>query len=672
MIPVAALTTVLIANRGEIAVRIIRTLRALGIRSVAVYSDADEDALHVRLADEAVRLGPAAAAQSYLSIDRVLDAAARTGAQAIHPGFGFLAENAGFARACADAGLVFIGPSPEAIEIMGDKISAKLTVEARGVPTVPGIARPGLSDAEIVAAAPEVGFPVLVKPSAGGGGKGMHVVADASGLAAAVAAARREAAASFGDDTLFLERYVTAPRHIEVQIMADAHGGVVHLGERECSLQRRHQKVVEEAPSPLLDERTRERIGAAACETARSVGYVGAGTVEFIVPGDRPDEFFFMEMNTRLQVEHPVTELITGLDLVELQLRIAAGEPLPITQDDVRLRGHAIEVRVYAEDPRAGFLPTGGRVAHVVHPTGDGVRVDTSLEDGLTVSTDYDPMLAKVIAWGPDREEARRRLVRAVESTAIFGFETNLTFLRLLLEHPDVVAGDLDTGLIARVFDGLPFPEPGVRTWAEAALLRHVRAHVEPSARAAGPPWTRADGWRLGAAAPSVYDLVSGAAHARVRVWGSPLRVAVGDDEALTARVHVTDRDGSGTASIDLDGRVRTFPFAVDASPAGGVWLTTDGTTVRVDERRTDDATADEGEASPTVVSPLPGTVVLVAVADGALVRAGDPLVAVEAMKMEHVLRAGVDGVVRVRVAVGDQVSRGGVVAAIEPEESRE
>lgn len=342
--PSRTISKVLIANRGEIAVRIIRTLRSLGIRSVAVYSDADAGALHVRLADEAVRLGPAPAAESYLSIERVLDAARRTGADAIHPGFGFLAENAAFARACADAGIVFIGPGAEAIEVMGDKISAKRTVEARGVPTVPGLARPGLTDDELIAGAADVGFPVLIKPSAGGGGKGMHVVEDASGLPAAVAAARREAAASFGDDTLFLERYVTTPRHIEVQILADAHGAVVHLGERECSLQRRHQKVVEEAPSPLLDAATRARIGAAACETARSVGYVGAGTVEFIVPGDSPDEFFFMEMNTRLQVEHPVTELVTGLDLVELQLRIAAGEPLPFTQDEVTLDGHAIEV----------------------------------------------------------------------------------------------------------------------------------------------------------------------------------------------------------------------------------------------------------------------------------------------------------------------------------------
>ena len=461
--------TVLIANRGEIAVRIIRTLRRLGIRSVAVYSDADAGALHVRLADVAVRLGPAPAAQSYLNIERVLDAARRTGAQAIHPGFGFLAENAEFARACEAAEIVFIGPGADAISVMGDKISAKQTVEARGVATVPGIARPGLTDDELADAAPAIGFPVLIKPSAGGGGKGMHVVTDATELRPALAAARREAAASFGDDSLFLERYVSSPRHIEVQIVADAHGDVVHLGERECSLQRRHQKVIEEAPSPLLDEATRARIGEAACETARSVGYRGAGTVEFIVSADTPDEFFFMEMNTRLQVEHPVTEQVTGIDLVELQLRVAAGEPLPLTQDEVVLTGHSIEARVYAEDPRAGFLPTGGRVARVVHPVGDGIRVDTSLDDGLDVAIDYDPMLAKIIAWGTDRDDARRRLVHAIDDTAILGFPTNLEFLKLLLTEPAVVRGDLDTDLIARTFDGLAFDAPDDRLFAEAA-----------------------------------------------------------------------------------------------------------------------------------------------------------------------------------------------------------
>jgi acetyl-CoA/propionyl-CoA carboxylase biotin carboxyl carrier protein len=663
MVPehVEPVDTVLIANRGEIAVRIIRTLRRLGIRSVAVYSDADAGALHVRLADVSVRLGPAAASQSYLSIERVIDAARRTGAQAIHPGFGFLAENAEFARACEAAGIVFIGPSAEAIAIMGDKISAKQTVEARGVPTVPGIARPGLTDDELAEAAPGIGFPVLIKPSAGGGGKGMHVVTDAGGLRPAIAAARREAAASFGDDTLFLERYVATPRHIEVQIVADAHGGVIHLGERECSLQRRHQKVIEEAPSPLLDPATRARIGEAACETARSVGYRGAGTVEFIVSADAPDEFFFMEMNTRLQVEHPVTEEVTGLDLVELQLRIAAGEPLPLAQDDVVLRGHSIEARVYAEDPRAGFLPTGGRVERVVHPSGDGIRVDTSLEDGLDVAIDYDPMLAKIIATGPDRDSARRRLVHALDDTAILGFETNLEFLRLLLQQPAVVAGDLDTGLIARVFDDLPFAEPDERLFAEAALL--IAAREAPDATATGP-WARRDGWRLGAFAARRYELQAGDANAVVQVRGAltDARVQVDDGDPMPASIDLRD----GSATVAVDGIARTFPVAGDG------WLPAGGTTFRVVERRTTHAAEGEGDASPQLVSPMPGTVVVVSAADGAHVAAGDAVVVVEAMKMEHVLRSAVAGTVRLAVAAGDQVARGGVVAVIEPDVAAE
>jgi len=658
--------TVLIANRGEIACRIIATLRRLGVRSVAVYSDVDAGARHVRLADEAVRLGPAPAVDSYLDIARVIDAARRTNAQAIHPGYGFLAENAAFARACAAAGIVFIGPTPEAIETMGDKISARRTVEARGVPTVPGLARPGLTDDELAAGAEAVGFPVLIKPSAGGGGKGMHVVAAPGELRAALATARREAAASFGDDTLFLERFVATPRHIEVQILADAHGGVVHLGERECSLQRRHQKVVEEAPSPLLDAATRARIGAAACETARSVGYRGAGTVEFIVSADRPDEFFFMEMNTRLQVEHPVTEMVTGLDLVELQLRISAGEPLPFVQDDIALDGHSIEVRLYAEDPRTGFLPTGGRVVQVVHPGGAGIRVDSALDDdpagalggGLDVPIDYDPMLAKIVAWAPDRETARRRLVRALEDTAVFGFETNLVFLRLLLEHPAVVAGDMDTGLIARVFEELPFPAVSDRTLAEAALLRHATEPAAEAARVTGP-WARRDGWRLGPPAPSAYELDAGGRRARVRVWAAPLRVAVAEGAAVPASVALHD----GTALVAVDGHTRRIPYAVSGDE---LWMAAGGGAVRVRDHIEHREREGDAGGSPQLVSPLPGTVVLVPAEDGAEVAAGDPVVVVEAMKMEHVLRSAVAGTVRLAVAVGDQVTRGGIVATIE------
>ncbi|MCT9002468.1 acetyl/propionyl/methylcrotonyl-CoA carboxylase subunit alpha [Microbacterium memoriense] len=645
--------SVLINGRGEIACRIIRTLRRLGIRSIAVYSDADADALHVRLADEAIRIGPAPAAESYLAIDRVLDAARRSGAEAIHPCFGFLAENADFARACADAGIVFIGPSPEAIDVMGDKISAKRTVEARGVATVPGIAVPGLTDAALIAGAAEVGFPVLIKPSAGGGGKGMHVVESADGMPDALAAARREAAASFGDDTLFLERYVSHPRHIEVQILGDQEGTVVHLGERECSLQRRHQKVIEEAPSPLLDAAARARMGEAACETARSVGYVGAGTVEFIVAGDRPDDFFFLEMNTRLQVEHPVTEQITGLDLVELQVRIAAGEPLPFAQADVTLTGHSMEARVYAEDPRAGFLPTGGRALAVRHPRGDGVRVDTSLAEGLDVSTQYDPMLAKIIAWGADRDEARRRLIAALGETAVLGFETNVEFLRLLLDDPGVARGDLDTGLIARVFDTLPFARVSDRTFAEAALLRWA-ALPRP-----GGPWRRADGWRLGPAAPTRYRLAAGDRCADVRVWGTPsaARVCVDDGAEMAASVSVRGAE----ATVVIDGVRRQVISAGD-------WLVADGRAVEL----TDVAIARAGRAdaasSPELRSPMPGTVVLVSAADGSHVDAGDAVLVVEAMKMEHVLRATTSGTVHLAVRSGDQVARGALLATVAPD----
>ncbi len=691
--------TVLIANRGEIAVRIIRTLRRLGIHSVAVYSDADADALHVTLADEAVRLGPAPAAESYLSIDRVLDAARRTGAQAIHPGFGFLAENAAFARACAEAGIVFVGPSPEAIEMMGDKIAARAAVEARGVATVPGLARPGLGDAELITGAATVGFPVLIKPSAGGGGKGMHVVTVATELPAALAAARREASASFGDDTLFLERYVSAPRHIEVQVIADAHGNVVHLGERECSLQRRHQKVIEEAPSPLLEmlddgAAVRARIGEAACETARSVGYVGAGTVEFIVSAEHPDEFFFMEMNTRLQVEHPVTEQVTGLDLVELQLRIAAGESLPFGQDDVTLTGHSIEARVYAEDPRSGFLPTGGRVLRVAHPSGEGIRIDSALRDGLDVGVDYDPMLAKIIATGDDRAQALRRLTDALGDTAILGFETNLEFLRLLLALPEVVSGDLDTGLIARAFDSLPFAEPGARTFVEAALVMDaseagtatetgagasvaVTSYASPTG-APGGPWSRRDGWRLGPSAARVYRLQSGTATADVRIWGTldAARASVdgGPEWAVSVRGEGGDaraggggpRGGAtGASFVTISGHGRSVAHARDD---GDVWIAADGVTTHVTERRAQSRGAGDVTASPEVTSPLPGTVVVASIADGDHVEVGDPLVVVEAMKMEHTLRAAVAGTVHLHVAVGDRVARGAVVATVTPD----
>jgi len=443
-------STVLIANRGEIAVRVIRTLRAMGIRSVAVFSDADAGARHVAEADVAVHIGPAPARQSYLSIDAILTAARRTGAQAIHPGYGFLSENAEFADALQQAGLAFIGPPVGAIQTMGDKIAAKAAVSAFGVPVVPGISRPGLTDEDLIGGAGDVGFPVLVKPSAGGGGKGMRVVHDAADLPAALISARREAASAFGDDTLFLERFVLNPRHIEVQVVADGHGNVVHFGERECSLQRRHQKVIEEAPSPLLDAATRARIGAAACDTARSVDYAGAGTVEFIVSADSPDEFFFMEMNTRLQVEHPVTELVFNVDLVAAQLRIAAGEDPGFDPAAVRARGHAIELRVNAEDPQR-FLPGPGTITAWQEPTGDGVRVDAGFGLGDTVTPFYDSLMAKLIVHGADRGEALARARAATADFVVTGPKCNLPFFAELLTNPEFVAGDYDTGIVGRM-----------------------------------------------------------------------------------------------------------------------------------------------------------------------------------------------------------------------------
>ena len=639
--------TVLIANRGEIACRVIRTLRRLGVRSVAVYSDADVGARHVREADVAVRLGPASARESYLSVERLLEAARSTGAQAVHPGSGFLSENAAFARAVEAAGLVLIGPSASAMEVMGDKIRAKLAVQAAGVPVVPGRTEPGMTDADLVAAAAEVGFPVLVKPSAGGGGKGMRLVHESSSLAEALVSARREAASSFGDDTLFLERFVLRPRHIEVQVLADAHGTTVHLGERECSLQRRHQKVVEEAPSVLLDPAQRARIGAAAVETARSVAYTGAGTVEFIVSAEAPDDFFFMEMNTRLQVEHPVTELVTGLDLVEQQLRVAAGEPLCFGQDDVRLDGHAVEVRIYAEDPARGFLPTGGRALLVREPTDEGVRVDSALSQGLEVGTTYDPMLGKVIAWGPDRPTALARLDRALASQVVLGIGTNTAFLRALLAHPDVRAGNLDTGLVERELEGLVRRDVPARVYLAYAMARLLAA--APS----DDPWDTIAGWRLSGAAQTCWSVAG--------PDGTPLRIAL-TGTAAQAWVRVGDAEpvqacATGLADgLQLTTQDRTS-VVLTATAGATTWLHLDGATYAVNELAAERPGAGAGSHDGQVRSPMPGTVISVGVVTGDQVNAGQVVVVVEAMKMEHALTAPFDGTIdELDVRVGDQV----------------
>ncbi|MFF3334706.1 acetyl/propionyl/methylcrotonyl-CoA carboxylase subunit alpha [Streptomyces sp. NPDC002888] len=640
--------TVLVANRGEIAVRVIRTLRSMGVRSVAVFSDADADARHVREADTAVRIGPAPAAESYLSVERLLQAAARTGAQAVHPGYGFLAENAGFARACAEAGLVFIGPPADAIALMGDKIRAKETVRAAGVPVVPGG-----RDPELAEAAHELGAPVLLKPSAGGGGKGMRLVRDLTALEDEIAAARREARASFGDDTLLVERWVDRPRHIEIQVLADGHGNVVHLGERECSLQRRHQKVVEEAPSVLLDERTRAAMGEAAVQAARSCGYRGAGTVEFIVPGGDPSSYHFMEMNTRLQVEHPVTELVTGLDLVEWQLRVAAGEPLSFGQDDIALTGHAIEARICAEtvsikEGSRGFLPSGGTVLRLREPQGDGVRTDSGLSEGTEVGSLYDPMLSKVIAYGPDRATALRKLRAALAETVTLGVQTNAGFLRRLLAHPAVVAGELDTGLVEREVEGLVSTDVPDEVYEAAAAVR-LDALRPPAAEGWTDPFSVPSGWRLGG---------------EPRPVGFHLRVQDPVEYVPRGTHTVTD----DRVLVTLDGVRHTFHRAADwLGRDGDAWHVRDHDPVAASLNRAAHSGAD------SLTAPMPGTVTVVKVAVGDEVTAGQSLLVVEAMKMEHVVSAPHAGTVtELDVTPGTTVAMEQVLAVIAPVEAPE
>jgi acetyl-CoA/propionyl-CoA carboxylase biotin carboxyl carrier protein len=536
---------------------------------------------------------------------------------------------------------------------------------AAGVPVVPGRTEPGMSDDDVVDAATAIGFPVLLKPSAGGGGKGMRVVRAARELPDAIAAARREATSSFGDDTLLVERYVGNSRHIEVQVLGDAHGTVIHLGERECSLQRRHQKVIEEAPSPLLDTAMRASMGRAAVEAARSVGYTGAGTVEFIVDADRPRDFFFLEMNTRLQVEHPVTELVTGMDLVEAQVRIAAGEPLALDQSDISLDGHAIEARLYAEDPARGFLPMAGTVLGLREPSGPGVRIDSSLAVGTVVGSDYDPMLAKVIAWAPDRETARARLVGALGHTAVLGVATNAAFLRALLTDPDVVAGKLDTGLIERRGEQLTRPEPPPHhVYAAAALALLIES--EP-ADGRADRWDVPDGWRLGEPAWTVRRLQAAGGEpvvVRLRGRSTAAEVRVGDGEPVTARAY---RDGDRLTAT-LDGLTASY-FLVHEG--GTVWLAADGhvTALREHERLSSSAGAAAGDGA--VTSPMPGTVTVVQAAVGDDVAAGTPLLVVEAMKMEHVLTAPVAGTVtELGVTAGQTVALDERVAVVTPSAS--
>jgi acetyl-CoA/propionyl-CoA carboxylase, biotin carboxylase, biotin carboxyl carrier protein len=699
--------SVLVANRGEIAVRVVRTLRRLGVRSVAVHSGADADAPHVRAADTAVLIGPAdgaSAADSYLHAERIIAAALRSGAQAVHPGYGFLAENAGFALACAEAGLVFIGPSPSSISLMGDKIHAKAAVQAAGVPVVPGSEGDALSDAELLDAARAIGLPVLLKPSAGGGGKGMRLVRDAEALPEEIAAARREARTSFGDDTLLVERWVDRPRHIEIQLLADTHGNTLHLGERECSLQRRHQKLIEEAPSVLLTPDIRAAMGEAAVRAARACDYAGAGTVEFIVPGSDPSSYFFMEMNTRLQVEHPVTELaVTAhgarLDLVEQQLRVAAGEVLAFGQDSVAFQGHAVEARICAEDPARGFLPTGGRVLLLREPRGEGIRVDSGLAPGVVVSSSYDPMLSKIIAHGPDRATALRRLRAALAETRIVGVTTNAGYLRRLLSHPDVVAGRLDTGLVERhpeltvaaVTDN-PADSPALPltdlVLAAAASARQTA--LTPPAGAGGwtDPFSLPSGWRTGGEPAWTRHHLRLPGHEPTAVAIRPVSSRtvldatdnpVGDRSADASRFEVRVREGAPfhmRAVLDgedlrltLDGVTHTFTHATDNAVH---WLSRDGDSWAVHPYDPLDELAlglVSGSAA-ALNAPMPGTVTVVKAAVGDPVTKGQPLLILEAMKMEHVITAPYDGTVeQLRVTTGGTVAMDELLAVITPNE---
>jgi acetyl-CoA/propionyl-CoA carboxylase, biotin carboxylase, biotin carboxyl carrier protein len=664
---------VLIANRGEIAVRVARTLRRLGIESVAVYSDADAGAPHVRAADRAEHVGPTPAAQSYLDVEKVVEAARRAGAEAIHPGYGFLSESPALVRACEEAGIVFVGPGAEAMALLGDKVAAKAAAEAAGVPILPGLSGEALSDEEILAWAGDGGeFPLLVKAAAGGGGKGMRVVAELGELEEAIGAARREAKGAFGDDRLFVERYVEASRHIEVQVLADAHGNVVHLGERECSLQRRHQKVVEESPSPVVGPELRERMGAAAVSLARAAGYVNAGTVELIAERDDPGRFYFLEVNTRLQVEHPVTEAVTGLDLVELQLRVAAGEELPFAQEEVRLDGHAVEARLYAEDPAHGFLPSAGRVAAYREPA--GIRVDSGVEAGTEVGTDYDPMLAKLVAHAPDRATALARLRDGLGELVALGPATNAAYLGALLARPEVEAGEIDTGLIERLGEEIapPAPQPALPALAFALLLG-----PPPS----DDPWDARDAWRQGGTpAWARAHLATSAGDATgvevaIRPATSPVwQSFVSDSETnLCHRVWEWEVDG-GSGAFSWDGRSLAADGEAQAvevfRDGDALWLLGGGAEPARFEllAATDAAAGAVGGGS--LEAPMPGVVISVRTEPGAEVAEGDVLVVLESMKMELSIQAPRDGTVaEVAVAAGDQIARGQVLVALASEE---
>jgi len=664
-----AIRTLLVANRGEIAVRVMRTAKALGITTIAVYSQADANALHVAAADEAYPIGPAPARESYLRIDAILDAAKKAGADAIHPGYGFLSENADFAEACEKAGIIFVGPPASAIRAMGSKSAAKALMEKAGVPLVPGYHGEDQDPGLLAREAGRIGYPVLIKASAGGGGKGMKVVRSAEEFPEALASAQREAKSAFGDDRVLVEKYLGRPRHIEVQVFADTHGDAVYLYERDCSIQRRHQKVVEEAPAPGMSAARRAAMGKAAVDAARAVGYVGAGTVEFIAEGD---DFFFMEMNTRLQVEHPVTESITGQDLVEWQLRVAQGEPMPLKQAEIPLKGHAIEVRLYAEDPARDFLPQVGTLDHLVLPSHvPGTRVDTGVRAGDTVSIHYDPMIAKIIVSGRDRLEAVGRLEAALGATEVVGLATNRAFLKAIAGHPAFATAELDTGFIARhaadLLPALPAVSDTTLALASLAILKEEARQSAEAVDAADPfsPWGRAPGWRLNRDAHvdlTFADPAAGGAQLSVRAHFRPAGFILDLPGGPVAVEGDAAPDGALSARLDgvaLSARVIHTGNLFTVFARGG-----EQQVEFIDPRLA--SLAATGTAG-RLVAPMPGTIIRIAVEPGQQVAKGAALVVVEAMKMEHTVTAPRDGTVKaLKFAVGDLVDEGAELLVLE------
>ncbi|MDY0073914.1 MAG: acetyl/propionyl/methylcrotonyl-CoA carboxylase subunit alpha [Thauera sp.] len=652
---------ILIANRGEIACRVIKTARRMGIRTVAVYSEADANARHVRLADEAVLIGPAAARESYLVIDKIIAAAQQTGAQAIHPGYGFLSENEDFCQACERAGIVFIGPPVSAIRAMGSKSEAKKLMEAAGVPLTPGYHGDDQDPAFLHQQADGIGYPVLIKAAAGGGGKGMRLVEQSADFPELLASCKREAASSFGNEHVLVEKYITRPRHIEIQVFGDRQGNVVYLFERDCSVQRRHQKVLEEAPAPGMTAERRAAMGKAAVDAARAVGYVGAGTVEFIANQD--GSFYFMEMNTRLQVEHPVTEMITGLDLVEWQLRVAAGEPLPLAQSQLQLRGHAFEARIYAEDPAKGFLPSTGKLLHLAPPAESlHVRVDTGVEEGDEISPHYDPMIAKLIVWDTDRERALARLLQALADYRVAGVANNIDFLARLAACPAFASADLDTGLIEREQAYLfpadeALPAEVLHIAAVAELLRDAAFadwHARRSSDAMSP-WHARDGWRMNVTARRTLRFRHGEQDHEVGVAYLPgaWRLSI-DGHSIEARGEVNER---GQLRVELDG---TRMDATVIAAAGRRHVFARGRAWQLVAINPLHHSGEGGGAEGGLLAPMPGKVIALVAVEGSTVEKGAPLLILEAMKMEHTIAAPAAGTVKAfRFAVGDQVGDG-------------